>query len=310
VTRGRAAQVVIAGLAVAVIASACGSSSRQAANTQAGPSPCSGSAQPAGRWRVLVVVLENHSYAQVAGSSPYLNQLAHDCALATRYSAVSHPSLPNYLALTSGTTSGITSDCTDCTTSARSIFEQLGGGWRSYLESMPGAGYGGSSSGDYAKKHNPAAYYPAVAAGYARQAVPLGQPDSGALASDLRQNSLKAFSLIVPNLCHDEHDCTVDEGDRWLSTWIPLILGSPAYADGHTALFITYDEGAGFDNRVYTVAVAPSIRPGTILRAPYDHYSLLRTVQELLGVPCVAHACDPSTASMLPGLRLRSPGHR
>jgi phospholipase C len=255
---------------------------------------------------VLVVVLENHSYAQVAGASPYLNQLARDCALAANYSAVSHPSLPNYLALTSGTTSGITSDCTDCTTSARSIFEQLGGDWRSYLESMPSAGYGGSSSGDYAKKHNPAAYYSAIAAGYLRQAVPLGQPDSGGLASDLRQDRLKRFSLIVPNLCHDEHDCSIDEGERWLRTWIPLILGSSAYARGHTALFITYDEGTGSDNQVYTVAVAPSIRPGTILRSALNHYSLLKTVQELLGLHCLAHACDRSTASMLAGLDLRA----
>lgn len=293
---------------MAVIAAGCGGSSHPATTTaEASPSPCAGTTQPAGAWHVLVVVLENHSYAQVAGSSPYLNQLARDCAVATDYSAVSHPSLPNYLALTSGTTSGITSDCTDCTTPARSIFEQLGADWRSYLESMPTPGYGGSSSGDYAKKHNPAAYYPAVAAGYARQAVPLGQPDSGALAGDLRQNRLKSFSLIVPNLCHDEHDCTVDEGDSWLRTWIPLILGSPAYASGHTALFITYDEGTGSDNRVYTVAVAPAIRPGTVLRSALSHYSLLRSIEQLLGLPCLAHACDMTTASMLPGLGLSPP---
>jgi phospholipase C len=307
VVRGRAPQALIVGLAVAVTAAACGGApSRQAVTTERGPSPCSGSAQPAGPWRVLVVVLENHSYSQVAGASPYLNQLARACALAADYSAVSHPSLPNYLALTSGTTSGTTSDCTDCRISARSIFEQLGGDWRSYLESMPSAGYGEAFSGQYAKKHNPAAYYAPIASEYVRQAVPLGQPDSGTLARDLHQDGLSRFSLIVPNLCHDEHDCSIDEGDRWLRTWIPLILGSPAYTSGNTSLFITYDEGAGNDNRVYTVAVAPSIHPGTIIRAPLTHYSLLKTVQELLGLPCLAHACDPTTASMLPGLRLRA----
>ena len=113
-------------------------------------------------------MLENHSYSQIAGSSPYLNRLAHGCALALNYSAVSHPSLPNYLALTSGSTNGITSDCTDCRVSARSIFEQLGAGWRSYLESMPTRGYTGAFSGLYAKKHNPAAYYPRLAREYAR----------------------------------------------------------------------------------------------------------------------------------------------
>jgi phosphatidylinositol-3-phosphatase len=305
VVGGRASQALIVGLAVAVTATACGGApSRQAVTTERGPSPCSGSAQSAGPWRVLVVVLENHSYTEVAGASPYLGQLARECALASNYSAVSHPSLPNYLALTSGTTSGITSDCTDCRISARSIFEQLGSDWRSYLESMPSAGYGAASSGQYAKKHNPAAYYAPIASEYVRQAVPLGQPGSGALARDLRQGRLKRFSLIVPNLCDDEHDCTIDQGDRWLRSWIPLILASPAYVSGHTALFITYDEGTGTDNRVYTVAVSPSIRPGTIIRTPLDHYSLLKTIQQLLGLHCLAHACDKTTASLLAGLRL------
>jgi phospholipase C len=269
-----------------------------------GASACSGRRRRPTRWRVVVVVLENHSYSQVAGSSSYLNQLAHGCALASDYLAVSHPSLPNYLALTSGTTSGITSDCTDCLVSARSIFEQLGGGWRSYLESMPGPGYAGAFSGMYAKKHNPAAYYTRIDREYAQQAVPLGLPKSGALARDLRQGRLTRFSLIVPNLCHDEHDCTIEIGDHWLRAWVPLILASPAYRNGQTMLFITYDEGTGSDNRVYTVAASPTIRPGTIIRTPLTHYSLLKTAQELLGLPCLAHTCDTTTSSMLPGLHL------
>lgn len=265
-------------------------------------SACSGRRAPSPRWRVVVVVLENHSYSQIAGSSPYLNQLAHRCALASDYLAVSHPSLPNYLALTSGSTNGITSDCTDCPVAAPSIFQQLGTNWRSYLESMPSPGYTGAFSGPYAKKHNPAAYYTRIAREYIRQAVPLGSPTSGRLARDLREGSLKRFSLIVPNLCNDEHDCPITVGDDWLRTWIPLILASPAYTSGQTMLFITYDEGTGSDNRVYTVAVNPSIRPGTIIRTPLNHYSLLKTSQQLLRLPCLAHSCDTTTNSMLPSL--------
>jgi len=253
---------------------------------------------------VVVVVLENHGYSQVAGSSPYLDQLAHGCAVAVNYLAVSHPSLPNYLALTSGSTNGITSDCTDCAVSARSLFEQLGGDWRSYLESMPRAGYTGAFSGLYAKKHNPAAYYTGIAREYARRAVPLGSSANGALARDLRRGTLRRFSLIVPNLCNDEHDCPITVGDHWLHTWIPLILHSPAYKSGRTLLVITYDEGADIGNRVYTVAVNPSIQPGTIIRTPLTHYSLLKTVQQLLRLPCLAHSCDTTTNSMIRGLHL------
>jgi phospholipase C len=302
---------VVALLTVALAVTARGgeahwaaSAAREASIGQGGlvASPCSGRrARPTG-WRVVVVVLENHSYSQIARSSPYLNRLAHRCALASGYSALKHPSLPNYLALTSGTTSGITSDCTVCTVSVRSIFEQLHGDWRSYLESMPSPGFIGAFSGLYAKKHNPAAYYTGIARDYPRHALPLGSVDDGALARDLRHGTLRRFSLIIPNLCNDEHDCPITTGDRWLRTWIPLILNSPVYARGQTLLVITYDEGTDSDNHVYTVAVSRSIGPGTILRAPLTHYSLLKTTQQLLGLRCLAHACDTKTTSMIPVL--------
>ena len=173
-----------------------------------GVAPCMGRSRLAlGNWRVVVVVLENHSYGDVVGASPYLNRLARECALATDDVAVSHPSLPNYLALTSGGTDGISSDCTSCSVHARSIFEQLHGDWRSYLESMPSPGFQGAFAGEYAKKHNPASYYTPIAAAYKTNAVPLGSVTTGSLARDLKRNRLKRFSLIVPNLCHDEHDC-------------------------------------------------------------------------------------------------------
>lgn len=307
--RGSALVVIVA--AVGVVAWSGGAHrAAQAARGVSGShdrqsaSACSGRQTPLTRPRVVVVVLENHSYSQIAGSSPYLNRLAHGCALAVNYSAVSHPSLPNYLALTSGSTNGITSDCTDCRVSARSIFEQLGAGWRSYLESMPTRGYTGAFSGLYAKKHNPAAYYPRLAREYARRAVPLGSPASGALARDLHQGTLRRFSLVVPNLCDDEHDCPITVGDHWLRTWIPLLLTSPAYKSGQTVLVITYDEGTSNDNHVYTVAVNPSIQPDTTISTPLTHYSLLKTIQQLLKLPCLAHSCDTATNSMLPSLHL------
>jgi len=265
---------------------ACGSQSASHRTVPGVGKPCRGSPAPRGYDHVVLIVLENHAYADVAASSPYLNALARACGLATNYRAITHPSLPNYLALTSGTTAGVTSDCTGCTSSARSIFDQLDGAWRTYAESMPAAGYQGSLSGQYAKKHNPAAYFPSIAGSYARDALPLA-PLQAALARD----TLSRFSLIVPDLCNDEHDCGVDTGDRWLQTWVPRILASGAYASGGTALVVTYDEGTGSDNHVYTVVVSPSVRPGTLAGASFDHYSLLRTVERMLGLPCLAAAC-------------------
>src|SRR5262249_1625028 len=210
----------------------------------------------------------NDSLPEVAKSWPYLNLLARHCGLAARYFAITHPSLPNYLAMTSGSTQGVTDDCTTCSTSARSIFEQLGSDWHAYLESMPSPGYRGASSGEYAKKHNPAAYFTRIARAYARDAVPLESERRG-LLHDLRRNSLRRFSLIVPNLCHDEHDCSIATGDAWLRQWIPRILGSGAYREGRTALFITYDEGTALDNRVYTVVASPSTPRGDRATGPF-----------------------------------------
>ena len=136
--------------------------------------PCAGGAAPATYAHVLIVVMENHGYADVAAHSPYLNRLAGQCGLARGYKAVAHPSLPNYLALASGSTQGVTDDCTSCSSGGASIFQQLGADWRSYQEDMPSAGYTGAASGKYAKKHNPAAYFTSVAAAYATQAVPMG----------------------------------------------------------------------------------------------------------------------------------------
>jgi phospholipase C len=275
--RLRAALIVL----TAALLAACGSQSSHRVVRGAGH-PCHGAAAPSRYDHVVLVVLENHSYDQIAHSSPYLNELARECGLASNYESITHPSLPNYIALTSGTTAGIASDCTGCTANVPSIFQQLDGDWRTYAESLPSAGFQGSSSGDYAKKHNPAAYFPAIAAAYARDAVPLG---AASLAT------LPRFSLIVPNLCNDEHNCSIDTGDRWLAEWIPRVLRSPAYEQGNTALFVTYDEGAYLGDHVYTAGVAPSVPPGTVASARFDHYSLLRTMETMLGLPCLAEAC-------------------
>ncbi|MFN2606928.1 MAG: alkaline phosphatase family protein [Acidimicrobiales bacterium] len=254
--------------------------------------PCAGRTAPATYDHVVIVVLENHDYSQVAGHSPYLNGLAAKCGLATDAHAVSHPSLPNYIALTSGGTQGITTDCTDCPTGADSIFNQVGAaGWKSYEEDLPTVGFTGASSGKYAKKHNPAAYFTTGAAAYRTDSVPMGTPDGGELASDLAGSTLPRFAFLTPNLCDDEHDCPVATGDAWLSRWLPKVFDSPLYRAGSTALFVTYDEsdnGAG--NHVYTVAAAPSVPPGTTAAARFDHYSLLATMEDALHLPRLANA--------------------
>ncbi len=233
--------------------------------------------------------MENRSFNEVVGSSsaPYLRSLAAACGLATNYSGVAHPSLPNYIALTSGSTQGISNDAGPQTdpVSAPSIFSLLGPGWRSLEESMP-ANCASSSSGNYAVRHNPAAYYTSVARACGRQDVPLGStPDISA-----------RFTLITPNLCHDMHNCSTAAGDSWLAKVVPQILDSPTYRAGATALFITWDENDAGGERVPTYVVAPSVAPGTRSAVAYTHYSLLRTTEDLLGVRPLLGAAATATS--------------
>jgi len=250
------------------------------------PRAC-GTSRARRRYRHVVwVVFENKQYSQIIGSpnAPYINSVANKCGLATNFYAEAHPSLPNYIAMTSGSTQGITDDSGPSShpLSVPSIFSQLGAGWKSLQEDMPSNCYL-SNSGNYAVRHNPAVYYTNIASQCAAQDVPLGPtPDLSA-----------RFTFITPNLCNDMHSCpsqsdTATEtktGDTWLSTFLPKLLSSSQYTAGNTVIFITWDEDDYHSSQhVPTIVVAPTVRRGTRSRARFNHYSMLRTTEELLGL--------------------------
>jgi phospholipase C len=276
--------------------------------TQASGGPCGGSTtRPARVAHVLWIFLENHSFSQVVGapgssaaaSAPYLNRtLLPECGVLTRYSAITHPSLPNYLAATSGSTGGVRSDCapTTCPQSRPSLFSELaneGRSWRSYEESMPAA-CDTASRGLYAARHNPALYYRGLT-GLCRRDIAFGTTAGGALARDLASGRLPAFGFVTPNLCHDMHNCSVSQGDAWLRTWVPRITNSPAYRQHALVLFITWDEGTEANNHVATVVVSPWTPRGARIGGAYNHYSLLKTTEQLLGLPYLGHAAYVSS---------------
>jgi phospholipase C len=129
--------------------------------------------------------------------------------------------------------------------------------------------------------------------------VPMGTTSSGNLARDLANNTLPNFSVLVPNVCNDMHDCSVSTGDTWLSQWLPIILASQSYQGGRTAIFVLFDEDTPLPNFV----VAPSVVPGTVVQGSYSHYSLLRTTEEMLGIgPKLLNA--GTALSLRPPLRL------
>jgi phosphatidylinositol-3-phosphatase len=249
--------------------------------------------------------MENKGYSSIIGSpsAPYMNALADACGLATNYQAIRQPSLPNYIAATSGDTWGIDDNDPPAAhpLTVPSIFSQVkaaGMTWRSYQESAPG-NCPLTSSGLYAVKHDPAPYYLGIRGDCANWDVPLGTTSAGNLVNDVTGGTLPAFSFITPNLCNDMHDCSVSTGDAWLSRIVPKILSGPNYRSGDTALVITFDEGTSTSNRIATIVVSPSTPAGTTSATPFSHYSLLRTTEEMLGITTfLGHAGDAGTLSM------------
>jgi len=227
---------------------------------------------------VFVIVMENRGYEQALGGR-YISHLAQQYAAATNYHAVAYPSLPNYLALTSGSTWGIADDGFHRLpeTDLGAQLTQAGISWRAYMEGMTGGCL--NSPYPYAVKHNPFAYYGGECPS---QVVPFTHFDS-----DMR-GEVPRFVWITPDLCHDGHDCSTAVADEWLSQTVPKILGTSAWQD-NGILFITWDEGYNHTNHVLTLVVRPDPIWHTSA-ADYDHYSLLATIQDHLGVPRLGQA--------------------
>lgn len=256
---------------------------------------------------VVVMVMENAEYGEVIGSSsaPYVNSLARRYGLMTHSFAIRHPSLPNYLALTSGSTQGIGSDCTDCGVSAQNVVDQLEGAgisWGAYLEDVPGPCFTGAQASGYAKKHNPFAYYADIVHSPARCARLAG---FGRLASDLRSGRLPTYVWISPNLCDDGHDCGVAAGDRFLARTVPALLRE---LGPHGFLVLSWDEGStdggccgvAHGGRVATIVAGPDVRQGARAPAPIDHYGVLGSIEEALGLRPLGGAADRRSGRLGP----------
>jgi phosphatidylinositol-3-phosphatase len=299
--------VIVAAAVVAVGLAACGGAgARLPVQTRSSPTAHVPGGRPS---HIAVIVMENEEYGDIIGSSstPYISHLARSYSLATQMYALRHPSLPNYLALTSGSTHGIDSDCTDCTVPGAGLAGQLAArkiSWRAYMEDLPHPCFGGSGSRDYAKKHDPFMYFTAIAENPAlcNRVVPFNR-----LAPDERSGRLPSFIWITPNLCHDMHDCDPAVGDRFLVATIPPLLRS---LGRRGLLVLTWDEGSSDSGccrlasggHIVTILAGGLARAGGRMRTPADHYSVLQTIEDLFGLPRLAGArcvCTPSLAPLL-----------
>jgi phosphatidylinositol-3-phosphatase len=245
---------------------------------------------------VIVVVLENKSQSSVTGNpdAPKFNGFAKRNAVLSHYGGVAHPSLPNYLALVSGSTHGIRSDCTSCIVSGRNLADTLeaaGLSWKTYAEGLPRPGFTGASDSGrrYAKKHVPFLYFRDVVSSPARlrRVVPFRQ-----FWQDLGASRLPSLSLVVPNLCHDMHDCSVKRGDRWLGGFLKPVLRSPELSS--SVVFVVTDEPEELRPQapVPAIALGPLVVPGSRYSRATSHYGLLRTIEDAWGLPRLGHSAQ------------------
>jgi phosphatidylinositol-3-phosphatase len=247
--------------------------------------------------KIVLIVFENRDSEDVVGNpaAPFFGELARRYAELTDYDAIDHPSLPNYLALISGSTHGIENDCARCVIDAPNLVDELGAAgksWKAYFEGLPHPGFTGKWGHRYSKAVNPFVHFRDIVSSPSRLArvVPLT-----AFRDDLAERNLPDFSFVAPNLCHDMHSCSVRTGDEWLRDFLPPLLASPQFERG--TVFVVFDEGrrddiAGGGGLVPALALGEPVRVGADSSKPFDHYSLLRTIEDAWSLPPLGDSAE------------------
>lgn len=268
---------------------------------------------------VFIILLENESWAEVEGNTnaPYLNTtllgMVSRCGAYYNVSNL-HPSLPNYLWLEAGTNFGILDNNDpelnhqNTTNHFVTLLNNAGVSWKTYHEDIDGTFIPLTNRNGYAVRHNPFVYFEDVT-GTNNPGNPYGiahvRPYSE-FASDLTNNTVARYNFLKPNICNDGHDScapyydSVRQIDAWLATEVPKILNSRAYTN-NGALFITWDEADGPDQRVGMMVLSPLARGGGYTNnIYYTHSSTLRTFQEIFGVgPFLGDAANATDLSDL-----------
>ena len=307
--------------ALLLAASGCaGTTSSEAAPTP-GPSPTHRSSTPRtpatsatsatsasspardGASKLLVFVVENHSLAEMRDQLPWTYALGKRYGYASDFRALTHPSLPNYLAIAGGSTFGVSDDDDPSAhpLSGSSVFgEALAHGLTAgvYADAMSGSCSLGSTS-EYAVRHNPWTYFTSERGECAQFDVPVSD-----FAVDVHAGNLPDAGMVVPDICHDAHSCPLATADGWMRQEVGLAMSGPDFRSGRLVIVVTADEDDGSQgNTVLTIVVHPSVR-GVVAATPLSHLSLSRLYSEVLGLPPLREAASAPSMAKAFGLTL------
>lgn len=259
---------------------------------------------------IIWIWFENReSTAITAATAPYFTSFANANLNFTNFYGVSHPSQPNYLDAFSGSNQAVTNDNHfSFPASVDNLAKQMtvaGKSWRVYAQNFPGACFDGDTfsggidgpglPGLYVRKHNPAMSF---------QSVSLDPIQCANVQPLANFDPTVNFAMVVPNQTNDMHDGTTAQGDAFLQAFVPLVTNSPDWA--HTLLIVTFDEGTTSINgggHVYTAAAAPWLVHSNVTNT-YNHFNVLRTIEEAYGLPFLGSAATATTMTeLLPGPR-------
>lgn len=258
------------------------------------PSPTHTSQPPTPVTKLLVFVVENHSLDQMRGQMPRMVALAQRYGYATDFHAITHPSLPNYVVMTSGSQHGVNNDDPPSRwrLAGHSIFGRaLASGHTAgaYADSMPGNCHT-ENAGPYYVRHNPWTYFTSERAQCRR-----GDRSIGALAGDVAAGRLPNAGFVAPDACHDAHNCALSTADNWIADKVAMVMSGPDWRSGRLAIVVTADEDDTHSgNVVLTVVLHPS-QHHHVVTTRLDHYSLYGLYEDVLGLP---HNEDHRAASM------------
>ena len=229
--------------------------------------------------KVMIVVFENTSYSRALGL-PFFSTLAKQGALLKNSHGVTHPSQPNYVAMIAGDTLGVTSDTLidlDGRTIA-DLLEQNGKSWKAYADAYPGACYLDYAKRPYVRKHLPFLSFKNIQSTPGRCGKIV---NSDALKADIQAGTLPDYSFFVPDLNHDGHDTSAKIADQWAGETLGPLLKDRRFMDG-LLLVVSFveDDGVTTENHIYTVLVGDSVQAGSVSDTRYDHYSVLRTIED------------------------------
>ena len=288
---------------------------------------------------IVMMENESYRQVVGNANAPYETALASQCGSASAMFGVTHASAANYLAVSAGeypaaspTGCGSVRKCRDGSSNLYHQLDTAGLSWRAYAESMPGP-CGQHTAGKYKIGHNPALFYTDISAAQCRSNdLPVADltARTGVFGDALSDRSLPSLSWVTPNLLDDGEGPGSDSdqekaADTWLRSFMSMVSQSASYQAGNTLLLIAYDEGTGSDSKVGEdctnvsrdlpvnggisahqdschlpfFVVDPFVPAGTHDSTFFDLYSVTRTVEDIFGLPHLAHAADSNTATLI-----------